>query len=184
MLRNTETAYGSVAKIIHWLVALVVIGLFSVGVWMVTLDYYSDWYKTAPHYHKSVGLLLAALMIFRLLWRWFNVTPKAPANHTKWERFAAHSAHILLYLLLFALFFSGFLISTADGRGIEIFNWVTVPSLGELFQNQEDIAGEIHEWLAYSLIALVVIHAAAALKHHFIDKDNTLKRMINDNASE
>lgn len=73
---------------------------------------------------------------------------------------------------------SGYLISTADERPIEVFGWFSVPSFGSFIDNQEDIAGTIHEWLAYVLIALASVHALAALKHHFIDKDNTLKRML------
>ncbi len=80
--------------------------------------------------------------------------------------------------MLFGLFISGYLISTADGRAIEVFNWFSIPALGELFSDQADIAGEIHYYLAFSLIGLAVLHALAALKHHYINKDNTLKKML------
>ena len=73
---------------------------------------------------------------------------------------------------------TGYLISTADGRGIEVFELITIPAYGAIIENQEDIAGLVHKWLAYLLIALASLHALAALKHHFIDKDNTLNRMI------
>ena len=73
---------------------------------------------------------------------------------------------------------SGYLMSTSDNRAIEIFNWFSVPALGELFANQEDISGMIHEYAAYILIAVSAIHALAAMKHHIIDKDETLKRML------
>lgn len=73
---------------------------------------------------------------------------------------------------------TGYLISTADGRGIEIFEFITIPAYGAIIENQEDIAGLVHKWLAYSLIMLAILHALAALKHHLIDKDNTLNRMI------
>jgi len=86
--------------------------------------------------------------------------------------------HLALYVLLFAIMLSGYLISTADSRGIDVFEWFEVPGFGSLFENQEDIAGLFHQYAAYSLIGLVILHAAAAIKHHFIDKDNTLKRMI------
>jgi cytochrome b561 len=84
---------------------------------------------------------------------------------------------LLLYLLLFFIVVTGYLISTADNRGIEVFNWFVVPGFGEFFDHQADRAGLVHEWLAYSLIGLVLLHALGALKHHFIDKDATLKRM-------
>jgi cytochrome b561 len=94
------------------------------------------------------------------------------------EKRAAKLAHGVLYLLMLMIFLSGYLISTADDRGIDVFDWFTVPSMGELIDSQEDIAGLVHEYLAYTLIAMVVLHALAALKHHFIDKDNVLKRMV------
>ncbi|WP_144392720.1 cytochrome b [Pleionea sediminis] len=178
MIKNTQQQYGLISKVIHWLVALVVFTMFGVGLWMVELDYYSTWYKDAPHYHKSVGILLTVVIIFRLVWRWFNVKPEPLKSHSRFERIAAHIAHIIIYVLLFAIFISGYLISTADGRGISVFNWFEVPSLGQFVENQEDLAGEIHELLAFGLIGLVAIHALAALKHHFFDKDSTLKRMF------
>ena len=161
---------------LHWLSALTVIALFAVGYWMVELTYYSEWYRTAPYYHKSVGLLLALVTLGRVLWTFSQSRPVGLGK--PWEVMASKAAHITIYLLLFCLFISGYLISTADGRGIDIFTWVTIPSLGELIENQEDVAGLIHEWLAYVLISLALIHGLAALKHHFVNKDVTLKRML------
>ncbi|WP_028022518.1 cytochrome b [Enterovibrio calviensis] len=168
--------YGLTLRLIHWLSALTVIGLFAAGWWMVDLTYYSTWYKTAPHWHKSVGICLAALTIFRLVWRSVKGTPSIQGN--RFEKIAAHAAHNIIYVLLLVIFTSGYLISTSDGRPIEVFDWFSVPSFGELFPDQSDIAGNIHYYAAYGLIGLVILHAAAALKHHFIDKDNTLRKMI------
>lgn len=176
MLKNTTLGYGWLAILFHWLSAIIVIGLFTVGLWMVDLNYYSDWYKTAPHYHKSMGLLLATLTAARLLWKLKQPSP-APLGKS-WGNISAKITHVLMYLILFSMFISGYLISTADGRGIDVFNWFQVPSLGEWFDNQEELAGWIHEILAYSLGLLVVIHAGAALKHHFISKDTILVRIF------
>jgi cytochrome b561 len=162
--------------IVHWVSAIVVIGMFASGLWMVDLTYYSDWYKTAPHWHKSVGLLLLFVTVFRLLTRFMSARP--PTYGSKTEKMLSKAGHGLIYLLLLTLFASGYLISTADGRGIEIFNWFSVPSLGEFFDNQEDLAGEVHFYLAWSLIGLAVLHAGAALKHHFFNKDDTMKQML------
>ena len=178
MFRNTKFNYGLIAIASHWLSAVVVIGLFAVGVWMVELTYYSPWYKTAPHWHKSIGLLLLALTLFRLVWRLVNPKPASESNHQPWEKLAAHGAHIAIYFLLLLIMAAGILISTEEGRGIMLFDWFELPSFKPLFENQADIAGDIHQYAAYSLIALVVIHAVGALKHHFIDKDSTLLKMI------
>jgi cytochrome b561 len=176
LLKDSQTSYGWITILAHWLTAFTVVGMFIAGLWMVDLDYYSEWYKTAPHYHKSVGLILALLTLLRLLWRIKQTSPGTLGKN--WEKLAAKLTHRLLYILLFSLFFSGYLISTADGRGIEVFNWYTVPSLGEFIDNQEDIAGDFHEWFAYGLIGFASLHAVAAFKHHLLDKDLTLIRML------
>jgi len=173
---HLHSQYNPIAKVIHWLSALAVFTLFVVGYWMVDLNYYSEWYKIAPHWHKSIGLVLLAVTLFRIVWKLTHSSPEIEG--ASWEKFSAKIAHTLLYILLIAVFISGYLISTADGRGIEVFNWFTLPGLGSFFENQEDIAGEVHFYLTYSLIGLALLHALAALKHHFINKDNTLKKML------
>lgn len=175
-MRNSNSSWGWTSIILHWLSALTVIGLFALGWWMVDLDYYSEWYRDAPHLHKSIGILLALATLLRLLQRFKKARPEALGK--AWEVKLSHLTHGLMYILLLAIFTSGYLISTADARGIDVFNWFTVPGFGELVENQEDLAGEVHEWLAWSLIGFVVLHALAAIKHHIIDKDKTLTRML------
>ena len=168
--------YNNTAKLLHWSSALLVIVLFTLGLWMVDLTYYSEWYKTAPYWHKSIGLCLFALTLFRIIWKLFTAAPVIEGK--KWEIKAAKIAHLSLYLLLLGIFISGYMISTADGRSIDVFNWFSVPGLGSFFENQEDIAGTVHYYLAVTLISLASVHALAALKHHFINKDNTLNKML------
>ncbi|WP_203565656.1 cytochrome b [Alteromonas hispanica] len=170
------TRWPRVILLLHWLTAFAVIGMFASGLWMVDLTYYSDWYKTAPHWHKSIGLTLFAFTIVRLLSR--VVYSRPPTHGNAFEKKASKLGHIALYTLLLVMFVSGYLISTADGRPIDIFNWFAVPSIGELIDNQEDIAGDIHFYLAWTLIITAALHAIAALKHHFFNKDNTLKQML------
>lgn len=177
MLKNTRESFGLIHIFIHWVTALVVFGLFGLGLWMVDLNYYSEWYRTAPSLHKSIGLTLFALTVFRVVWKFTNPSPVALSSN-KLEKRLGKLAHFAIYLLLFTIMISGFLISTADGRGIEWFGLFEIISLGEFVPNQEDIAGEVHEWAAFLLIGLVCFHFLAAIKHHFIDKDNTLKRIV------
>lgn len=176
--RNSSQDWGWLSMILHWLSALVVFGLFGLGLWMVELDYYSPWYRTAPDIHRSVGVLLLLFTLWRLLWRKMNMTPQDLPTHKRWERSAAHVAHGLMYVLLFVIMFSGYLISTADGRGVSVFGWFEIPAVIHGLKNQEDIAGEIHFVLAVLLMVLVLVHAMGALKHHFIDRDRTLRRML------
>lgn len=177
-MNNTQTNYGYVSIFLHWLSALSIFALFGLGYYMVDLTYYHEWYKTAPELHKSIGVLLFFLMLIRLIWRYQQITPEHLASHTDLERKVGKFVHSALYLLVFIIMITGYLISTADDRGIEVFGLFEIPGFGSFIENQEDIAGLIHKWLAYVLITLALLHAVAALKHHFIDKDNTLNRMI------
>ena len=178
MSKNSQQQYGLLSKLLHWLSALTTIGLFALGYWMVELDYYSEWYQGAPHWHESLGILLFLVTIFRLCWRGIAGTPEAIDSHSKTEKLASKMMISLLYLGLFAVFLSGYFISGADGKTIAIFDWFNIPPLVLMIDNQEDIAGDIHYYLAYGLILFTLLHALASLKHHFIDKDTTLKRML------
>lgn len=176
--RNSSTNYGLVSILLHWLVAIAMVGLFALGYWMVGLTYYSSWYRTAPDIHKSVGLLLLALMVVRVIWRFVSDGPAPLRSHGRMTRLATKVGHGVLYIGLFALMISGYLISTADGRPIGVFGWFEVPALITSIPKQEDIAGLVHEYLAWGLLIFSGLHALAALKHHFIDRDPTLKRMF------
>lgn len=179
MLKNTSYRYGLISIILHWVMALSVFAMFGLGIYMVELSYYDSWYKSSLDLHKSGGIILALIFVFRIAWRSYS-TPVSPAdaNATKVEKKAAHLVHGLLYLLLGLLFISGYLISTADGRGIDVLGLFSIPALPFSFENQEDIAGDVHFCLAWGLITLVCAHVLAALKHHFINHNNTLKRML------
>ena len=174
--RNTQDSYGLVSVILHWLVALAVTGLFALGLWMVELGYYDRWYQRAPDIHRSVGVLLFGVMLAHFAWSYSNPRPAAIGSAR--ERKAAAWVHRMLYVLMYMLILSGYLISTADGRGIHVFGLFSLPAGISGLQSQADIAGKVHEVLAFALIALTILHAMAALKHHFVDRDQTLKRML------
>ncbi len=175
LIRDTIAGYGLVTRLTHWIMAVAIIGMFVLGLWMVTLNYYSPYYPTAPDIHRSVGILLLILLVLRFVWRLVNPKP-ADDELVPWERMAARVVHWGFYPLLLALMVSGYLISTADGRPIEVFDWFSVPSLVKK-KGLEDVTGEVHEILAYLTMAVIVLHAAASLKHHFIDRSRVLVRM-------
>ncbi|MCF6281569.1 MAG: cytochrome b [Candidatus Polarisedimenticolaceae bacterium] len=177
-IKNNHERYGLIAITLHWLVALVVPSMFALGLWMVSLTYYNPWYNQGPFIHKGVGVVLLLMTLFRLLWRFISPPPPALSRAGSFEHFAARAAHILLYLLIVLMFISGYLISTADGAPLEVFGLFDIPALIDGFEDQEDIAGDSHLLLAYGLIGLAGLHALAALKHHFFDKDSTLLRML------
>ncbi|HHU4048696.1 TPA: cytochrome b [Enterobacter cloacae] len=177
-LRNSSQRYGIISMCLHWIVALTVYAMFGLGLWMVTLSYYDSWYHQAPELHKSIGILLMMTLVIRVIWRHISPPPAAPKTHSKLTRVSAVAAHVTLYILLFAILISGYLISTADGKPINVFGLFEVPATLSDAGVQADTAGMVHLWLAWSVVILSVLHGLAALKHHFIDKDDTLKRML------
>lgn len=176
--KNSNKNWGAVSVLIHWITVLTVISLFIVGLWMTELEYDNYWYHTAPFIHKSVGLSLLILTIFRLVWRIFNKVPESLPTHSKYERILGHLMHMALYILLFSVMFAGYLISTAKGRPVSVFGLFDVPATITLIPKQVDLAGEAHEFLAWTIIIMAALHGFAAIKHHFIDKDETLIRML------
>ncbi len=177
-VRNSPQRYGLIAVVLHWLVALTVVGLAILGLWMVDLGYYSAYYHSAPFWHKSIGVTLAAVLLLRLLWRLGNQQPEHLGNHKRWETRLAGAVHALLYILLFGILASGYLISTAKGQPVNVFSWFDMPALITNLPKQADRAGAVHYWLAIGVLVLAAIHALGALKHHFIDRDDTLRRML------
>lgn len=177
-IRNSSSGYGALMVLMHWVVAVAVIGLFALGYWMVDLTYYHGWYNKGPDIHRSVGMLLLFLMVFRVVWRGVNKKPAPLPDHGRWEVLSAQAVHLLLYALLFVAMISGYLITSADGSAIDVFGWFSVPSVTGQIKGLEDTAGFVHYWSTWALVALSAAHAVAAVKHHVVDRDNTLRRML------
>lgn len=177
MFNNTETQYGVVSIVLHWLSFLLVAALFGVGLYMVDLTYYDPLYHELPQWHKLFGVVLAVLSLARILWRILSRSPTLLAA-AGWQVAAARSVHWALYLLLLLLPLTGYLISTAEGSDLSAFGWTLLPGLFELSPALADWAGSLHLWTAWGLIGLATVHALAAFKHHFVDRDSTLIRMV------
>ena len=145
---------------------------------MHDLEYDSAWYKTAPHIHRSVGVLFIIVVFMRLCWKFSNLSPRPIHNHKRWEVVLSKCVQMAMYFILFLMLPTGYFITTAKGQSLDVFNWFSLPALITSIENLEIFAGNIHEILAFSLIGMVSLHALAALKHHIIDKDDTLNRML------
>ena len=169
--------YSYVSRILHWIAALLIFGLFGLGLWMTDLDYYSTWYQTAPQLHVLIGLFLLLIMSSRVIARLFTAAPAALPQLSQFEGAASHFAHLLLYLVTFIILVSGYLI-VASGQPMILFDLLEVPIIGKIFDQQEDIAGDIHYWSAWLEVVLALGHGAAAIKHHLISGDDTLRRML------
>lgn len=127
--------------------------------------------------HKSFGLLVLALAFTRVFWRFSNPTPRLPQGTPRWQAAAAHGTHLALYALMFVLPFSGWMMSDAKGYHPNFFG-LPVPVLGEVDRAAGRWLGDVHEYGAYMLMALIAVHFGAALYHQFVVKDGILMRMI------
>jgi len=176
--RNTPDSYGAVARALHWLMALLLAGLLAEGWVMTGLTYYDRWYQPAFALHDSVGMLALGLGVTRIAWALVDPAPPLVPTLRYWERTGARAMHWLLYALLLAVPVSGYLISTARGRGVPVFGLFEVPALLPGADGREELAGRVHYYLAYGGAYLVLLHTVAAVKHAIIDRDDTLARMI------
>jgi len=175
--RNTANGYGLIQIAMHWTMAAMIAVLLPLGLWMTGLDYYDPWYRKGPDLHRAIGVLLGLLLALRLISRLTQIKPRA-LTRPGWESRVAGAAHFLLYALPLAMVISGYLISTADGRPVEVFGWFELPATLYGIEGQEDIAGDIHFVLAMLLLGVVALHVLAALRHHLVLKDPTLRRML------
>jgi len=176
--QNDVQHYGWASILLHWVVAVLVLVMFCLGLWMTNLDYYHSWYHQAPSLHKSIGVILILMVLVRIGWHRFSPVPEALDSHAVWMSKVAKLVHYLLYLLLLIVMISGYLISTADGRPVSCFGLFELPALFSEGEQQAEIAGRVHFVLANSLLGVAALHMLAALKHHFVDKDRTLLRML------
>ncbi len=144
---------------------------------MVELDYGSPWYQTLPEWHIVIGMVLIlvwSVMLFRLF---FIRKAVFPDSIKRSERILASLVKLLFYVLVSTLLITGYLITTASGQSTELFGWLKIPAVSRFSASQIDTMGWLHQYASYVLMVLVIIHVLGALKHHFIDRDETLKRM-------
>ncbi|MDX5593634.1 cytochrome b [Pseudovibrio sp. SPO723] len=184
MIKNTPLNYGLVAMSFHWLMALLIIGLIALGLYMVRLPLTDPETFQLYQLHKSFGFVVLVLAVMRLVWRFLNPSPELPAGMPWIERLAAHLGHAGLYGLMLFLPLSGWLMVSASPWGLptvifDSFNLphLPVPAFLGTKEQAEGLLKIVHEYAAYFLILMVVLHVAAALKHHFISKDDVLRRM-------
>ncbi|WP_366910636.1 cytochrome b [Methylotenera sp.] len=174
---NFNNRYTLIAIGLHWLMALLIISLFAVGLYMHDLPL-SPWKLKIFSWHKWAGVTAFLLVMIRLGWRFTHRPPPLPISMSKSVKLAAHIGHGLLYLLMIAIPLTGWLMSSAKGFQTVYFGLIPIPDL--LAKNKElgSLLRDVHETLNFVLIAIVIGHAGAAFKHHFIDKDDVLTRIL------
>jgi cytochrome b561 len=176
MYKNTDESFGIIARLFHWLIFLTVVGMLIAGGSLDSLPNGSV-KALVIGLHKSTGVVLLLLVLMRLFWRFINPKPRDLGGN-QFENKLGHLMHIFLYILLILQPITGIVMSQLAGYPVKVYGLFSLPdffgknpSLGKAF-------GEAHSVIAAILTISIVIHVAAALKHHFIDRDRTLMRMI------
>ncbi len=169
--------YTVTAKVLHWGIALLIFGQLALGVYMTDLEL-SPTKLQLYAWHKWAGVTLLLLVVVRVVWRIAHHPPALPGHMARLERFVAHGSHYLLYVLMFAIPLSGWLMSSAKGVQTVWFGVLPIPDLLAKDKVLGDLLQTLHMSLNLGLGLLVLGHVGAALKHHFIDKDEVLVRML------
>jgi cytochrome b561 len=179
MTGNTDTTWGWPAKLLHWIGAILILLLLGHGWWMthlaprgpVRLEHYAG--------HAGLGYDLMALLVLRLLWRWTHAVPTLPRGMPRWEQISAHISHYGLYVLMLATTLLGWALAgtvrtpfNKDAFGLPV-PLIYVSQDRAMHRLLEDW----HKYMAYALLALIVVHVIAALRHHFVKRDDVLWRM-------
>lgn len=174
---TTPTIWSRTARLFHWLIAALILVQASIGLYMTQLPLSP---KIIPWYdfHKSLGLTILALAVLRLGWRLAQTRP-AEIPMPGWQTAMARITHVLLYILIFAIPLSGYWFDSASAlRPLYWWGWVQIPHLPVQGEQIAAIAHATHVTLFWILVAITALHVAGALKHHFLDRDDTLRRML------
>jgi len=170
--------YTLPAIVLHWLIAIAIIGTFTLGLVMTDIPGITPTKLRYYSWHKWAGVTVLLLATLRLLWRLFNHPPQYADQMPAWQRGAAHGLHWLLYLLMFAVPLSGYLFSLAAGFPVVYFGLFQLPALIAPDPALKQTLLAVHYWLNMSLAALVGLHVLAAFKHLLVDRDGVMQRML------
>ena len=176
-IKNSSERYGSIAQLFHWTIVVLII------VQVVLAEQADDAGSLLAKAkilttHKSVGMTVFMLAVLRLVWRFVSGAPASVTTAKVWQQRAATVMHWALYALILLTPLAGWLMSSAKSYSVSWFGLFTFPNLIAPDPARFDQLKELHETLAQSMVVLAMLHAAAALKHHFFDRDNVLRRML------
>jgi cytochrome b561 len=176
-LKNSTSRFGVIAQLLHWTIVALIITQYVLATRAENLPRGMAKLSVLAQ-HKSVGITVLALALVRLAWRWLNEVPAESASMPRWQKHAARASHILLYGLILLIPLSGWLMSSAKAYTVSWFGLVTLPDLVGQDEGLFNFFLKTHHALVFILFCVAILHALAALKHHFIDRDNVLRRML------
>jgi cytochrome b561 len=175
-LRNTAEAYGSLSKVLHWTIVLLILPQYFLVEAAEELPNGLEKLQIMT-WHKSLGMLVLLLALVRIAWKVMNKGVPGPIGNA-WQRKAAAAGHGLLYLLILAQPLTGWIASSTANYPVTLFGWFQFPALVGENHDLHELMEEVHEVLFFTLLAVAAIHVAAALYHHFVLKDGVLRRML------
>lgn len=173
--RTSHSGYSRVAIALHWTIAVLIIGNALGGLLHESFGEQAGAAIIAVH--KSIGLTVLALSLFRLFWRWSHGFPRFPDSTPTWDAVTARATHVAFYVLMIAVPLAGWMMVSGGTRPLEWFGLFDVPKL-PVSRATAGVAHDAHTVLAFTTIGLVVLHVAGALKHHLVDRDDVLQRML------
>ena len=176
-IKNSATAYGWPAQLLHWVVVVLVISQFVLANMAASADSRMETFILFAR-HKSIGITIFVLAIIRLVWRFLNDQPALPLGMPSWQQNLAKTTHWLLYALIILMPITGLLGSAASNFPVTWFGLFTLPALIGPNEALADFLHDFHGVLALCLASLATLHLLAALKHHFFNRDDVLRRMI------
>jgi len=176
-LHNSDERWGAVSQAFHWLIVVLIVVMAYLGLTMVDLP--NTPHKIAVYtLHKSIGISILGLVVLRLGWRLYAGRPRELAGIPTWQARVASATHVALYVLLFAVPLSGWVVNSSTGFPLHWFNLVNLPPIASKSDALHAVVRPLHEWLFWALITLACVHAAAAIYHHWFQRDATLVRML------
>lgn len=180
MIGNTRQRYGAVAIALHWAMALLLVVLIALGWYLVRQPDvgYNERKIYLILYHKELGILALTLAVLRLAWRVGQALPALVETLPDWQQVAARLVHLCLYGLMFALPLTGWVMSSAAGFTVSFLGWFDLPDLVPVDDALYRTLVTAHRWLAYALAGAIALHAGAALRHHFVFRDDTLRKIL------
>ena len=173
----TTQRYTGIAMGLHWLIGFMILVSLGVGLYMVDLTL-SPQKLRLYSWHKWTGVTIFMLVLMRCAWRLTHAVPPLPLHLPRWQRAIAESTHYFLYALMIFIPLTGWLMSSAKGFQTVYFGVLPIPDLLDKNKELGETLGLVHKYLNYTMIGFVIAHIGAALKHHVVDKDDILRRML------
>jgi cytochrome b561 len=176
-LQNLNDEYGLISKLLHWLLAIAMIGLIAIGWYMSRLSDEDILYWRLLDFHEALGLGVLLLIFMKAAWLMISPNPKQLPGLTPWERHAARIVHMTFVAAMVLIPVTGLVFVATNGEAVNLYDLITIPDIGHIPKGIRSALGTVHYYLSYGCAALIVLHIAAALKHHFVDMNNSLRRM-------